>query len=209
MARAPGTCCLGPEWLRYVHEEAPCRGCGAVRLPSHLHPHGPHPNAAAALPTTWCGAQFAGHSPLRVCEAAAGVCCCGWDPHRASHHWSCRTILRSHQCWRGHLHGRDSLQLQPLLLQLHLGLLQAPKHPRRRDLVQTTRSHCLAPPLSRLCQREAHAPPSQVSWPREVPRADPPLPRRLRSHSCAPPWPPKGRSRAAAGAEALPASSRL
>ena len=29
-------------------------------------------------------------------------------------------------------------------------------------------------------------------------------PRRLRSHSCAPPWPPKGRSRAAAGAEALP-----
>ena len=23
--------------------------------------------------------------PLHVCEEAAGVCCCGWDPHRASH----------------------------------------------------------------------------------------------------------------------------
>ena len=29
----------------------------------HLHLHGPHPNAVAALPTTRCGAQFAGHSP--------------------------------------------------------------------------------------------------------------------------------------------------
>jgi hypothetical protein len=31
------------------------------------------------------------------------------------------------------LHGHDSLQLQLLLLQLHLGLLQAPKHPRPGD----------------------------------------------------------------------------